>query len=457
MAKIARQRHPVARYAAAARTGWQTAKSIVRTGRNLYQAVQAGKRVMSRWQTKRLPRQTLSPRRVLRAGGYNYFGRNKGGRYRGRIAARKIKPRTKVNSRGIIIKKEYGGTVSTAMSNSIYLGHGCASKEMFQHAVRAILKRLFNKAGFAIPSWDWTIAQASSSAFETGDFLVVRVETNPSNPTLANTASAFSFAQTDTFESVMIGVSSIIQTLFVSTTTNIDQWEIVGMSLAQVNGGQKIGLSNLNVRETFIEIGYFSHMVVQNRTNDANDSENIESTSNNPAHGQVYESKGKWMNGFELSQRAYAPGAAGVQNFYAQTGTGLIIADSSVTQPAILSKPPKAWMFGVQRSAGVKIGPGDIKHTSHKWSANMKFNTLLMKLFKSSNVSHSDNQTFKVEIGYAQLLGMECMLFDRSETVQFQFSYELNQTYWATCSERQPRTPAIVVVSTSLPPAGEPV
>lgn len=410
-------------------------------------------------QKRKKAKNTPSPARYRRAGGYNPLGRNKGGKYYGRFGGvpKRKQPNRKLRQ-GIVFKSEFGGTQACAMDHTVYVGHSIATKILLQTIVRSMIKKLLTNAGFSVQNWNQTVLQTIPGLGT--DFAEIGTRYRKhDDPESAITEFGFSFSPGTSLETVANTWLTDFRTSLGAGggVGNLSQYNIqlYSLTLNQVRDAKSIALGTLVCKDLHVDTGYYSNLVLQNRTNDAAGSGSILATTNNPVHGRIYESRAKWRNGFDLAQATQST-ILFAQNFYAQNAKGMIVADSTETQTAILQKPPRGWYFGTKRDKAVLMQPGEIRKLQHKWSAKMRLNTILSKLWKNIYNNPGDSAAFAVELGFAQLVGLECQLFDRTETNELQISYELNQTYFATLTYKQPRTPAIINIDTTPVGPGDP-
>lgn len=388
------------------------------------------------------------------------YGRNRGGRYRGKFnKAKKRKYNTTVNKHGIVSKIENGGSISTGMSNTIYVGHSIAAVEFRKMFYRGIVKALAVRAGLSVRDFNEPIWQTMNTVgnkwiriyftFFTGAQGANNAQGGNASMQYSSGGAVVAGTTWDTFATALdVAVDAAIGAV---TTENID--EIYFDTFALYTNDEIASVvsastpaSSIDAKNAYVSAGYYSDLVVQNRTNDATGDTNIESTSANPIHGKLYESRSKWLNGFESPRQATA--IIGQNPLLSYAGSGVIIAKTDTTQPRTLKKPPPGWVLGVKRESSVNIQPGDIKRMSHRWSCKMMLNTLAQKMFKPILGDPSDTDKLKFGLGFAQVLGLECQLYDRTETTQLQISWELNQTYNMQITTRIAKTMPMIAVGT---------
>lgn len=464
------------RYVQRARAIGRTVGKAVRFARVVYPYARAAYAYMSKKKAGRRVqvkapfrvRQTMdTSRRGAYGGGIMQYGRNRGGKYYGRFK-RPTKKKFNVNKNiyGVVTKLENGGTVSTTMANTIYVGHGPAISNMCLDFYLSIIKYLAVKAGINIKDFREPIGQTlAPRAIDRWLAIAVdlRVGVKPTN-SVSRTVARVHYLQAGvpnvatTWDSFATQLGSAVDTLMGSPPFDqVDETTLLSFVLTEDEfglpdgSGVKVTLATLDATSAFIDVDYSSTLVVQNRTNDAANATNVESTSNNPLHGKLYESN-KWLNGFE-GPKSVTSLPLGSKSLIAYAGSGAIIAQSTTTNPTTLQKVPQAWALGCKKESKVHLQPGAIKKVSHTWRASMSLNTYFSKMFKPMLIFNSlvGSDQIRVPIGRAQLLGLECQLWDRVETTQLQVSWELNQTYGTVIKSRMtPTLPIIALNSTAI-------
>lgn len=393
---------------------------------------------------------------------YARFGRNKGGQYRGRIRAKKRTRRaSKYYKKGAVFKKERGGVLSTSIAHTGYLGHSIAPNVCSAQVWRAVIKDLFNKAGIEFGSFDDLIARRLNLASVPNAIQFVASYKNTQDDTsVASTSSLVLQIITTgsptagaTFEHFASLIDTQIRNDVPSSYINDESFRFINFTLLGISdyptGAVKDVMSNLNAEDLYIDVKVNSRLTIQNRTNNADNLPNTDSTSNNPIIGKMYQQSSRWANGFEMK---ISPLEADTNSkpLIGDNDSGLIVAssDSAFTShhlPASFQKPPPGWLIGATKTQKVVMQPGTIKTMAFTWRGKMMFNTYMRKLYDFFTATTTGKQP--CHLGFAQLLGVECMLYDRVESTNLQLAYEINQTYNTTLIRKKIKTvPKIDVV-----------
>lgn len=380
-------------------------------------------------------------------------GRNRGGSYRGRFKkARRRKLRMSVPRNGVVYKQENGSIVQSSIRDSVYVGHAIAPGTAWRTICRALLKQIFalgqihivnyrdqvdllldrvltvNTAGYRIAYWYRETSDATN-VFDRGS-----VDLN----VVAGSG--------ETWEDWAVLLEDNIRTTVPSAADNYGELYFSRFELALISGDQVTTVGVLDMENLMVDMKFSSHLVLQNRTNDAAGNTNIFSTSNNPIHGKVYRSEKGWCNGFSLSRTTLSTPGLGYDPLFTFASTGIITTTSGNTEEEILKKPPPAWVLGTNKVSAVKMQPGAVRNSKLSWSASMKFNTWVQKLQKYVVVNVLTTTPRKCEIGFAELFGFECMMNDRTEETALQVGWELNQSYSVSMKMKRPATVPLIQV-----------
>lgn len=380
------------------------------------------------------------------------YGINRGGPYSGKFK----KPRTKrqkmyTNKNGVVEKYENGSIIETTNKDTVYVGHSLAPRRLLSNIFCSVIKRLANLMNIQIANMDDTIetniALTGPQGTQYNSFRISYYYKNTSSQAfwLVQDFSENYQANDTTWKQLADKLVADMQALF--QTSDVAMWQVQTMNaqLAYYDGDlltytHATNLISLDMQNLYVDMEVFSNLAIQNRTNDASGGTNILSTSNNPIHGKHYLSRKKWLNGFDIARGSYASNAA--TPLYSYPTTGIIGATSDDYETQILKKCPPAWVLGVDKVESVKVQPGNVMQTTLRWSASMKFNTFIGKMgrFFSQPASETGGNPQKLEMGWAELFGFECMLNDRTETTALQIGWELNQVYSSSIKNRKVAT-----------------
>lgn len=355
------------------------------------------------------------------------------------------------------IKVERGSVLTAPITDACYLGHGVAPRTVVTEMYKALVHFMFKKAGIQIANMKDSISRDLMRNGTAGyDRIILDYafqELSISDSTAVPTPYAPKEARSiysitgdaETYETMAAYFQTDVETAVVSAVGEEDLLNFINFTVKAARSGTNIEviLSHIPAEQLFLEFDFSSNLKIQNRTKSADGSSSTTQTNVNPVTGKIYHSK-KWLNGLDLARNSLvansvAPGT--VTALYTYPSTGIIQADSSVYQHQILQKPPAAWVLGSSKATSVTMQPGEIKYSKISFSCNMKWNTLVAKLWKYfvHSAAQIGNVPARCEFGTAEVLGLESLLYDRTETVNIELGWELNQKYNIKLSQKKTR------------------
>lgn len=370
--------------------------------------------------------------------------------------------------KGSVIKTEFGGSVSASdLTHSVYAGYGTPMKTVSKAVIRAIVKKLVEKAGFHIrdysrPACYDLVAGANLPNKKT--VLRFRIQwryggvtTTPSIVSLANTSFEMYTAlgapnTTNTWIEICNLLDGAIATDVNEGTMNSSggnslHFDNIAMSIYNETEDHEIPLSNFNGEDIHLYFRVNSGMKVSNVTKAATSDGDEYSEDNilaNPLTGKLYTIK-KWKNGFVQKNQAYND-ASGVV-LVAEADDPVFTTSSNVTNSALLKKPPKHYFFvDCAYSQSVNLEPGAIKQFGTGFTCKMSWNTFINKYKEFIGYSSAQfSNTSQAPFGHTQMIGLECMLNNRSESgAVVSIDYELNQTVGVYASINRSSTQPII-------------
>lgn len=375
------------------------------------------------------------------------------GIYAGKYRKPKYKSKPKaMDKNGVVDKYENGSIVTSNIRNSVYIGHAVSLERMWRVVLRSILKNCAYKMGVCITDFKTRAAYDLGGASAlTGLNYEWRLTLKYRRYKLATTVwdestfvIPFKIAGNEVVESWDTHVGFWITKLRTDIgDTGFDDLHFGSINMFEYNGVDVSERGRMELENVYLKLGFSSTLTMQNRTNDASGSGNVDSNSVNPLIGKHYAKYKKWCNGFDFAKSNYIiPDPAYLPLF--PSNTGVIVTDSQTTENPLLQKVPQGWAISADKTENVILNPGLIKSSKITWSANMKLNTFIGKYHTVVNAGPPNFQ--KVEIGKADLFGFECLLNDRAETIDIQVSWELNQVYSCSVSAKRPASIPTVIV-----------
>jgi len=396
----------------------------------------------------------------------SYIPRNKyvGPGYKRRRKGRKTYGRKRYSSKkfnrmGTVEKIERGGHVTTTdLTQTVYIGHGVSGKRVWRAAIRALVKTLFNKAGVDVTSFDRPVVQdlrgftGLATMFNTMRIKILYRYNNEAALTIVKDTELINAGTnvptTTTYNTVCSDLDTDLAGISESTAaTHGLHMEQAIMSMFDSATSQEVFLSSVNLRQYMMEYKISSNMVLQNITKSAiggTDEEFLTTNiGSNPVHGKVYKQH-KWLNGFNLSAQLYSAGGS-VNEFYCGDVepyfTGKSEGSSDVT---MLRKPPPAWVFGCKSHKPIAMAAGGFSKVNWTWTAKISFHGFCMKLFNVVALTPAQLENGPIPFGTAQMVALESMLNNRSESVGLDISYEINQVIQCKGVEKHSATVPII-------------
>lgn len=357
----------------------------------------------------RQPRITTASNRV--AGGY--FRR-----------ARRSKISKFQNKHGVVSKYEFGSSLSDP--ECVYIGHGINANQLIETVARCLVKSLYTKHGWEIPSFSEPIPLSGS------DVHFIQLETYASTVTpaytLTNTANIVSG---DTWE----GAVNRLLTVMTPLASDKRRWVSISLFDGSNAGADRVMLAKIMLSAFDMRFSFASMLKIQNVTEAATGADaNDELTTNveaNPLHGKEYVST-EWKNGFELFWR---PGVAIVtwDGFFVDASTGLIRTTATDSTPAAgtyndFKKPPPDFVFRATKSAKVLIQPGEIKTSKIIFRTRIMFQNMMEKT-SDAWLNYSITTNPVIDFGFAKMVALEKLLDSRlASDANCTIQFEVDQT-----------------------------
>lgn len=306
--------------------------------------------------------------------------------------SRRVKNRLDVYAiKGAIKTVERGGVIDTysltQKQQVAYVGHTTFAPDHFKDMIcRALIKRLFWKAGITIGDFNSVCISANTTA-------TYRITVHYSagiGTTNADSKYTIDQPVTNTFDQSVIALN----TWLFSAWTN-DQVVFKALTLTTLHNTTVSNvLSMINLERTKIHVNVKSSLKIQNRsTNSSNTSEDV--VDNVPLYGRSYEGPGNGCVGRSFSnvQNITAPGnffPASLQAFEIAPGT-----NNNYQDPSIYGEPPLPRSFhNCKRSGKIHLDPGEIKTSVISYVRSFGFNTIFNVLFNGTTTPAGTLQRF---------------------------------------------------------------
>lgn len=388
-------------------------------------------------------------------------GRGKGKRKRRKGKRRSARMQIYQDRYGAVEKTENGGVVGADRNGALYIGHACPTKTLANVVLCAIVKKMFDEAGIKFADWKESIGLLMGYARQ-HEYLRLTAYYRKDEEGLDGEASKLdcnvriyngAAVTTATFRDFVTQFQNVVQTVELDVNKT-QSFTFISFTLSSWNGynddsREQVVLSVVMGEQMKIELGYSSSIRIQNRTNDASNSNVLDTNSQNPLIAKLYTQRKEWANGFSIAKTAIKATTFNTQNLFSNGATGLIKADDTF-QPDNFKKLPAPWVLGASSAKTFVHQPGVIQSFKHSWKASMNLNTIFQKM---PNVFFSDlgvDASSKVLLGNAQLVGYELALHDRTETTNIVVSWEINNTCHATIKPKRIRTLPMLTVGTAI-------
>jgi len=385
------------------------------------------------------------------------------GHYRGPFnKPKQVKKSSKVMNFDAQLKIESGGVQSVPIDSSSYVGHGIAPNRLLETVMQALMRKLFQKAGITISNFEDNIVRdlmvpvdGTVPIYDYPNYIIrygyhIVVNADPSSTPLANSVTWGEHVEPTfggTWGDLAHHVLETIQGDISLSALEAGQLYFVQFVLLANHGEEWDTLASMPVEQTTFDLEFYSNLKIQNRTKSSTGDLSTEVVNANPLEGKIYRTN-KWRNGFDLKRTTLAA-QSGAHGLYTKNNEGIILADSSVTQSSILQKPPSPYIMGVNKCNSVTLQPSDIKYSKIAWKTKIGFNEFVHRMWKYFIFTSAQvgSDPIRCELGFSELVGLECMLHDRVETITLDVGYELNQTYTVKCNVSKPRlVPSVTVL-----------
>lgn len=335
-----------------------------------------------------------------------------------KVSKKKLKKQMNFAKNGSSKTVENGGTYTVGGQETMYIGHGPAVAEVWDAALRAVMKELMKQAKLHIDHWDEAVEFPPVV-----DSLKI-LYTFIANPAVSSATvdGTISIVSPDTYQDVNTKLkNAIAASIGASYGAEFVYFRLYQTDAASADSTQ---LAKINVKDFMLRYEFKSYMRLQNQTlaNTLSDDLDAMNVANNPIIGKLYEGTMR-LNGFRWSTSRPLPMA---NTFIADKASGIIKAKSSTDVTTILAKPPPGWWFGTKKVRTVKENPGAVFENRIYTKQSISFNRLVQEL--QTFVNDATHQLMK--FGQCSMFGLEKMLDSgRSTGEDIKIGYELAQTY----------------------------
>jgi len=324
-------------------------------------------------------------------------------------------------NRGVFQTWEIHGRVNDP--NVVYISHQAVDGyEVIVTGVEALMRKLFEKAGYKISSTTETIfgksltdsemyrVQLTTTNLKTG---VETVQVNhpvPVSGTIQNIATVFLPA----FLEYSAGFTNTG-----AGDTGVDQKNPTRLILLRQDANVTVAhlfQCELRLADEIMCIMGSSELKIQNRTAAASGSDDAEDVSNNPLTGRIYE--------FKAMPKIRNKGAFPLCSIPVDKGIQLVRGDSFPDQA--WREPPLPQVFSnCKKSSKVLLNPGQIKTIKVSYKKHMNFLTFLQKIRLQYGTGVQFESSYS--IFPIQIVALEDLI-NVNELEKINVAYEANKT-----------------------------
>jgi hypothetical protein len=369
------------------------------------------------------------------------------------------------NKKGSVKVNEFGGSLQVNGTGCAYLNHGTAAHEVIRSMYRALIKRIYARAGCDIRNWNEVPSVGNNGVAGISNLtLYVHYYNTPSANVSNRLTVIYQIPDTLTFSEIALGLEDRIRTTttIVADELNLEFDSILcEWNLRNAVGSNSTGIPSfiIDLKEAVFNFKMRSDLRVINRTlaepdagdthQDRDDNTNIDIV---PLKGKVYGGNKSWRNYIELYTRATQRNTPPVdfefnKKLVADTETGICQWTATPTSAGnagqLLAVPPRAYVLGYKKESNVYIKPGDMSRNKWTFQTKMSFNKLVLKFasfFTLSPINYPSNQ-MRRDFGFIQGYALEKYLdANRSAGSNISIGYQLKQTYM--CAMEIPRKTA---------------
>lgn len=389
----------------------------------------------------------LGPRRP-RGPKYNTVGRL-GPRFP--KGTKKIVP-YKMLKKGSMLHTERGGIFEAPISNTMYIGHNFEMEDIMRAQCRALLISLFQKAGMPIKNWDARIqadlkyninVPASSIIWS----IIIEYTQTPA-PLVNNTVTYANFDTNATVDTPGAGqytgttikaaslwdYKDLAEHLFTVIRAVLivpaDGKDVRFMKMHFHFSSAQVPISSISMVNSRFTHQLKSRLKLLNRTLAAStavgdaDADQADDIAANPLEGYVYDSP---MDRSAFIVNQGQRGLLAPSPSISLAGPRLIQA-TSPDLPLCCRKPPKPFVLSCQKSAKVRLAPGEIRVSYINYVKSIGLNDFINMFRKTILAKNLSGDVTEFNFGKASLFGLETTLNTRTnQPVNISVGYELEQ------------------------------
>lgn len=363
--------------------------------------------------------------------------KNRSGRYR-RKYSRSRKSSGSKSSRATI-KVEAGSIVTDA--NTIYVGHGTSAYSVLLTLFMSMIKKVVYAHGVTFSSFN----ESNIDLAAAGTSVSMSLYWNFSiNETIAWKNSDYTFtAPTQTYQAIAEGLLAKFITDYkagadVIDGTRVPQFHRLVMR-SGTNAAPDFEFSKIDLHTVKVHLSHSSSLRVQNRTANGAIGTSTDVNNTNPLEGKLY--FGRKGRNFMLPK--YNAGGEAFANIAPEYQRGdLTLGAAAMGATNFMNQPPSASQVGGTKTVPFALHPGQIMIDSWKQKQTYSLVSLMTKLIPGliTKPVAPAKDYIALNLGYWRAVGLEKLVWDRTEANNVAVGYEVNQIYSISLSSTSPTT-----------------
>jgi len=339
------------------------------------------------------------------------------------------------------LKIESGSVVTDA--NTLYVGHGTSGYSVLLALFMSMVKKVVHAHGVTFSSFNEKTFDLSTIGYP---FSLTLYWNFALNETIAWKTSGINItAVTDTYLNVAENLLAKFVTDYKGAADAVDGTRVPQFHRLMLRAGtiavEDYEMSKIDLHTVKVHLSHSSSLRVQNRTANgtvgATTSTDVNNT--NPLEGKLY--FGRKGRNFMLPK--YNAGGEAFANIAPEYQRGdITLGASAMSATNFLNQPPSASQVGGTKTVPFAIHPGQIMVDNWKHTQTYTLVALMSKLIPAiitKPVSPAKDY-IALNLGYWRAVGLEKLVWDRTESNNVAIGYEVNQTYSVTLSSTSPST-----------------
>lgn len=342
---------------------------------------------------------------VRRSTGVGFY--KSGGKFKGKISNRTQMDRCADN--GFVQKLEYTNTLNTNRQVA-YVAHSTMPAQLVARVVfKAMLKKLFNLAGYNLRSEDQIILRDSQRSGYIRLFYKFR-DGDAENFLELIVLSDFLGSTIETLvDTLILDLNSLITTNPNQAFQMLRIVYYIDYRYLPTDLPKFETKSEMDLLASTLTVFSKSRLKIQNRTVNSAGNNEADDVDNVPLYGKMFE----YRTNSSIYRDYYKPTGATTSRLTTSPLTGCLPAPSS-EEPAFekwyVEVPLSSQIIGCYSTQSAKIEPGQIKTSVMYDKVTMSFNNFFQKVIRVGDLQRGDGRFSQYWIGKTKLIGLEKMV-----------------------------------------------